>query len=158
MSQDPSALLEDTPMDEERTDSRASTATPELTDQVEAQQQNNHPVPQLQQYDPRALLNPKSISKRPAAEEQAVRGREDAAFAGQVSLVERLHNVHERTESPSKRVKTDDERKSKSHSNVGSGGALDLKPNGDRSTPIPSHSAIDLTMSKSNETSHRYRG
>ncbi|KAI8939997.1 hypothetical protein NX059_003720 [Plenodomus lindquistii] len=45
--------------------------------------------------------------KRPASSggEDTERGRPDPTIAGQVSLVERLHNVQERTASPAKRVK-----------------------------------------------------
>ncbi|KAL5432753.1 hypothetical protein PMIN06_004428 [Paraphaeosphaeria minitans] len=108
---------------------------------------------QSQQFDPRALLNPKSASKRPAAEQEPERGREPSSgegLSGQVSLVERLHNVHERTASPAKKIKTDDDHhKKKSHSPASFGaGALDLKKpsNGQAQAPPPGP-AIDLTMS-----------
>lgn len=132
-------------------DHDGSRASPEheLIDQGEALQlQNNLPSPHAHapQFDPRALLNPKSFSKRPAAEEEVERGREDPTIAGQVSLVERLHNVHERTASPSKRVKTDEEQKKKPHSNLGPGGALDLQANSVQPNPTAGP-AIDLTMS-----------
>ncbi|KAL1608529.1 hypothetical protein SLS60_003471 [Paraconiothyrium brasiliense] len=107
---------------------------------------------QPQQFDPRALLNPKSVSKRSAAEQEAERGRETEngqELPGQVSLVERLHNVHERTASPAKKVKTEDDHKKKNRSPASFGaGALDLKKqsNGEPQVQQP-NLAIDLTMS-----------
>ncbi|KAF2127800.1 hypothetical protein P153DRAFT_368349 [Dothidotthia symphoricarpi CBS 119687] len=106
-------------------------------------------VPGPTQYDPRALLNP-TPSKRPA--EEADRGRADASI-GQVSLVERLHNVHERTASPAKRIKTDGQRKTTAGgANFNGGSTLDLKSSNDDQPPVPQApqvqgSAIDLTMS-----------
>jgi len=103
------------------------------------------PTPQLQ-FDPRALLNPSSVSKRPATESDPERGREN----GQLSLVERLHNIHERTVSPAKRAKMDDAHtKTPPRSTLGSEGAtLDLaEQNNQRSIPT-SGPAIDLTNSK----------
>lgn len=92
------------------------------------------------------------MPKRPASEEVAAdRGREEPPLPGQISLVERLHNVHERTASPSKRVKTDDERaKSRPHAAMGSGNALNLQTTSARPTPVstPGPPPIDLTMSK----------
>ena len=111
------------------------------------------PTPQYQQaFDPRALLNPRSVApKRPATEQEHERGRESDA-PGQVSLVERLHNVHERTASPAKKVKTEDDHKKKtnSHTSFGGGGALDLsKPQSEPATLIAQPGpSIDLTMSK----------
>lgn len=106
--------------------------------------------PQFPQFDPRALLNPKSpTTKRPASSGgEPDRGRTDPTIAGQVSLVERLHNVQERTASPAKRVKTEEERKkSTSRSTFGGGSALDLpKQNGH--VPVQHGPAIDLTMSE----------
>ncbi|KAJ4364614.1 hypothetical protein N0V83_009210 [Neocucurbitaria cava] len=128
---------------------------PELTanlpgDAVTHQDTNGGPVPQIPHFDPRALLNPKSTGpKRPASSEEIDRGRTDPTIAGQVSLVERLHNVQERTASPAKRVKTvDDVRPKKAtHSDFGGGNALDLKqPNGRPPQPQQGPS-IDLTMS-----------
>lgn len=112
---------------------------------------NGASAPQIPQFDPQALLNPKSPNpKRPASSgEEHERGRTDPTIAGQVSLVERLHNVQERTASPAKRVKTaeDEHRKKINHSNIGGGSALDLqRPNGQQPLPRPGPS-IDLTMS-----------
>lgn len=109
-------------------------------------------TPQLSQYDPRALLNPRSSSssKRPASSGQdSDRGRADASIDGQFQLVERLHNVHERTASPAKRIKTTEEDKKKKktlHSNGRGGGALQLdQSNGQTQASAP---PIDLTMCK----------
>jgi hypothetical protein len=105
-------------------------------------------------FDPRALLNPKSAaSKRPASSggDDADRGRTDSTIAGQVALVERLHNVQERTASPAKRVKTEDQRKQNgNHSGFVGGSTLDIQnPNGQPRPPQPQQGpAIDLTMSK----------
>ncbi|KAF1832293.1 hypothetical protein BDW02DRAFT_433791 [Decorospora gaudefroyi] len=114
------------------------------------------PAPQAQQFDPRSLLNPKSAnSKRPASPgEEADRGRTDSTIPGQLSLVERLHNVQERTASPAKRVKTEDERKHNGNrSTFGGGSTLDLQnPNGHPPAPLPQQGpAIDLTMSDDDE-------
>jgi len=113
---------------------------------------NVAPIPQTPTFDPRALLNPKSAnsnSKRPASSGgDADRGRTDPTIAGQVSLVERLHNVQERTASPAKRVKTDETRKKASNGSSFGGSALDLQnTNGHVSTPQQGPS-IDLTMSE----------
>jgi hypothetical protein len=116
------------------------------------QQQNPNPSPQFQHFDARALLNPKTVSKRPATDQEQglERGREDPSAVGQVSLVERLHHVQERTSSPAKRARTQDEQKkaAKPHAGFGSGGALDLNRNNQQSLPTQGP-AIDLTMSKS---------
>lgn len=112
--------------------------------------------PQPHQFNPSALLNPRSSnSKRPASsgnDISADRGRPDPTIAGQVSLVERLHNVQERTASPAKRVKTEEERRKPpaASSNFGGSSALELqKSNGQsRGQPGP---AIDLTMSDDDE-------
>ena len=115
------------------------------------------PAPQVPQFDPRSLLNPRSsTAKRPASSGgEADHGRTDPTIAGQVSLVERLHNVQERTVTPVKRVKTEDPRKLKGNRpNVGGGGgggsALDFQSQpGQSSAPQPKPGpAIDLTMSK----------
>ncbi|RMZ71960.1 helicase-like transcription factor [Pyrenophora seminiperda CCB06] len=110
------------------------------------------PAPQPPQFDPRSLLNPRSSNaKRPASSGgEGDHGRTDPTIAGQVSLVERLHNVTDRTATPVKRVKTDEPRKSKSNrSNFGSEGALDFQDQtGTSATPQPQQGpAIDLTMS-----------
>lgn len=103
------------------------------------------------QFDPRALLNPNSSTpKRPASSgNDTDRGRTDPTIAGQVSLVERLHNVQERTSSPAKRIKTEDPRRQKNsnRANFAGGSALDLSQNGQSPAPLPQGPAIDLTMS-----------
>lgn len=125
-------------------------------------QPQQQPQPPFQQsaYDPRALLNPQSTSastqaKRPA--EQEDRGREADLSNGQISLVERLHNVHERTASPAKRPRIDESgqvdltKKPLPKSSVGNGGGvLDLKPKQEssKSSAPTKGPAIDLTMSK----------
>ncbi|KAF1912881.1 SNF2 family N-terminal domain-containing protein [Ampelomyces quisqualis] len=124
----------------------------QLSGDVNAYTNNNPniiaPVAQHPQLDPGALLNPRSASKRPASSGgDTGRGRADHTSAGQVSLVERLHNVQERTASPAKRAKTEEERKkSAKNSGVRGGSALHLQdPNGQaQAQPGP---AIDLTMS-----------
>lgn len=108
------------------------------------------PGPGPIRFDPRALLNPMP-GKRPA--EEADRGRANPPM-GQVSLVERLHNVHERTASPAKRFKADNQRKNTSNgSNFGNGNALDLKQSNGQppvaQAPQTQGPAIDLTMSES---------
>ncbi|KAH7084394.1 SNF2 family N-terminal domain-containing protein [Paraphoma chrysanthemicola] len=116
---------------------------------------NGVPVPQFPQFDPRALLNPKTStnSKRPAsAGNDADRGRTDPNLAGQVSLVERLHNVQDRTASPAKRVKTEEDRNKKptNSSNFGGSSALDLQRTTGQA-PTQVGPAIDLTMSDDEE-------
>jgi hypothetical protein len=116
----------------------------------QAAQQNQTP-PATPRFNPAALLNPKAAAKRPASSgEEAERGRSDPAIAGQVSLVERLHNVQERTASPAKRVKTiDEQQRKKAPSNgahFGGGSALDLNKTGQTPGPLPTQ--VDLTMSK----------
>lgn len=131
--------------------------SPLTTNDAAAASQKPSPSPapqyQPQQFDPRALLNPKSASKRPATEPEQERGRETGngeQLSGQVSLVERLHNVHERTASPAKKIKTENDRKKQNNSPASFGaGALDLKnpSNGHAQVPPPGP-PIDLTMSK----------
>jgi hypothetical protein len=103
-------------------------------------------VQQFPQFDPSALLNPRSTSsKRPASSGgDTDRGRPDPTIAGQVSLVERLHNVQER-------------KKKAGNSAFGGGSALDLqRTNGQGPTQPPAGPAIDLTMSKRDRiTSYR---
>ncbi|KAF2820980.1 hypothetical protein CC86DRAFT_459206 [Ophiobolus disseminans] len=118
---------------------------------------NVAPIPQTPSFDPRALLNPKSAnSKRPASSGgDADRGRTDPTIAGQVSLVERLHNVQERTASPAKRIKTDESKKTTNGSSFG-GSALGLQNSHSHSNghaPIPQQQgpSIDLTMSDDEE-------
>jgi hypothetical protein len=131
-----------------------TTLTPnELTQLSPAQQaaQQNQTPPATPRFDPAALLNPKSAAKRPAS---TAGGSESSGAeptsAGQVSLVERLHNVSERAASPAKRVKTTEEQQRKKPSNgasFGGGSALDLAQNG--GAPLPPPAQVDLTMSKS---------
>lgn len=107
---------------------------------------------QIAQFDPRALLNPKShTSKRPASSgADSDRGRSDAMVAGQLSLVERLHNVQERTVSPAKRPKTEDpnNKNNNHHTNFGSSGTLDLQKNSRHLPAVQSGPPIDLTISE----------
>ena len=115
----------------------------------QAAQQNQTP-PTTPRFDPAALLNPRSAPKRPALSgEEVKRGRAESISPGQVSLVERLHNVQERTASPAKRIKTTDEQQRKkvpSNSvQFGSNSALDLRQNGH--TSVPGSAQVDLTMS-----------
>jgi hypothetical protein len=122
--------------------------------QAQATTHNNNaaPPPQKPQFDPQALLNPKSPNtKRPASSGgDPDRGRTDATTAGQVSLVERLHNVQERTASPAKRVKTEDPRNKKNgtSSNFGGGSALELQNSTAQPLAFQSGPSIDLTLSK----------
>ncbi|KAF2684131.1 DNA repair protein rad5 [Lentithecium fluviatile CBS 122367] len=131
----------------------ASLLDPRGAQQRAAQQRGNHPTPQFQQFDARALLNPKSVSKRPATEQgtEPERGREDPTGPGQISLVERLHHVQERTASPAKRARTEDERKktAKLHANSGNfgGGAMNFNQNNTQQSLPTQGPAIDLTMS-----------
>jgi len=101
-------------------------------------------------FDPHALLDPRSINaKRPASSgEDAERGRADPSFAGQVGLVERLHNVQGRTASPAKRIRTDEPRKPPGNDSSFRGGTSLISQNSDRQRSEPTHGAqIDLTMS-----------
>jgi len=126
----------------------------ELTQPSPAQQatQQNQTPPATPRFDPTALLNPKSTAKRPAS---TAAGSESSGAeptsAGQVSLVERLHNVQERAASPAKRVKTTEEQQRKKKpsngASFGGGSALDLNQNGGPGLPPPAQ--VDLTMSKS---------
>jgi hypothetical protein len=107
-------------------------------------------VAQHSQFNPSLLLNPRaSNTKRPASSGgDPDRGRTDPTIAGQVSLVERLHNVQERTASPAKRVKMEEEHKKTARAAAfGSGSALNLqRTNGQ--VPTQPGPAIDLTMSR----------
>jgi hypothetical protein len=119
---------------------------------AQQQQTNNRVVPLQHQaaFSPAALLNPKAAKRAaPPIEGSPERGREEAIGSGQVSLVERLHNVHERTASPAKRIKTIEEEEKKPRSSTGNfgSGALDLKKQGDQQSRSTAP-AIDLTMSK----------
>jgi hypothetical protein len=111
---------------------------------------NVAPAPSVSHLNPSALLNPRSAnSKRPASSGgDADRGRPDSTIAGQVSLVERLHNVQERTASPAKRVKTEEDRKKTANrQGFGGGSALELQRTNGQVPPL-SGPAIDLTMSE----------
>jgi hypothetical protein len=125
---------------------------PELMDEGgTATPQSSRAAPQQQPtFDPRALLNPKAAAKRPASSEAGSdRGRDEVPYGGQISLVERLHNVHERAASPAKRVKTEDEqRKQHTKATISGGSALDLKKENGQPAPVLKQAAIDLTMSK----------
>ena len=116
----------------------------------QAAQQNQTP-PATPRFDPSALLNPKSASKRPASSttEGSERNQADLANVGQVSLVERLHNIQERAASPAKRVKTvEEQQRKKAPSNgthFGGSSALDLSKTG--GAPVPPPTQVDLTMS-----------
>lgn len=108
-------------------------------------------TPKTPRFDPTALLNPKSVSKRPASSsEPSVDSRSETASASQVSLVERLHNVQERAASPAKRVKTTEEqqrkKKSSNGSHFGGSSSLDLNSNSG-SASVPQQVQYDLTMS-----------
>ncbi|KAH5166816.1 hypothetical protein HBH77_246540 [Parastagonospora nodorum] len=103
---------------------------------------NNNVAPTLQ-FSPTALLNPRSLaSKRPASSSSDLnRGRTDLTIASQISLVEQLHNVQERTASPAKRIKTDEDRKNSS---------LELQKTSSQA-PSQTGPSIDLTMSNNND-------
>jgi hypothetical protein len=113
--------------------------------------QQNQTPPATPRFDPTALLNPKSASKRPASSttEGSDRSQAESASVGQVSLVERLHNIQERAASPAKRVKTaDEQQRKKTPSNgahFGGSSALDLNKTG--GAPVPPPTQVDLTMS-----------
>ncbi|KAF2629114.1 SNF2 family helicase/ATPase-like protein [Macroventuria anomochaeta] len=129
------------------------TALTLLSPAEQAAQQNQTP-PATPRFDPAVLLNPKSAPKRPASSsEGSERSRAVPNSAGQVSLVERLHNVQERAASPAKRVKTAEEqqrkKKSSNGAHFGGGSALDLNKNGN--TPVPPPAQVDLTMSDDDE-------
>lgn len=125
----------------------------ELTPPSPAQQtaQQDQTPPATPRFDPSALLNPKLAAKRPASTSAGSESsRTESGSAGQVSLVERLHNVQERGASPAKRVKTiEEQQRKKKPSNgatFGGGSALDLQQTGGAPLPLPSQ--VDLTMSK----------
>ncbi|KAF1996594.1 hypothetical protein P154DRAFT_556182 [Amniculicola lignicola CBS 123094] len=121
-----------------------------------ARQEREQPRIHQPAYDAHSLLNPKSASKRPASEDRG-RELEQGPAGGQLSLVERLHHVQERTASPSKRVKTDNNKRVIKSAPTSSG-ALNLNSatNGRPAQPLPTFgpaptppatAAIDLTMS-----------
>lgn len=115
-----------------------------------AQRQDNRATATPPAYDPASLLNPKLPVKRPARD--SVSTEDNASDHGQISLVERLHNVHQRTASPAKRARTDNEHQQKQlpKSSIQGGSTLNLqRENNTPSASIQSQStAIDLTMSK----------
>ncbi|KAH6214781.1 hypothetical protein HBI15_135460 [Parastagonospora nodorum] len=78
---------------------------------------NNNNVAPTPQFSLTALLNPRLLaSKRPASSSSDLnRGRTNPTIASQISLVEQLHNVQERTASPAKRIKTNKDRKKSTH-------------------------------------------
>lgn len=135
---------------------------PELTQKLTGGDTTHHDnnaatVAQVPRFDHRALLDPRSVnSKRPVSSgEDTERGRDNLSFAGQVGLVERLHNVQGRTSSPAKRIKTEEPRKQTGNGSSFSGGSsLDLHSSGGQRSE-PSHGAqIDLTMSKYTQPYH----
>jgi hypothetical protein len=106
-------------------------------------------------YDPTALLNPKAPVKRPATDPS--NSQDDASECGQISLVERLHNVHQRTASPAKRARTDSDHQQKQppKSSIQGGSTLDLQRENNPPASIrPEASTIDLTMSECNSILH----
>lgn len=124
---------------------------------AEKSAKQNQTPPATPRFDPKALLNPKAATKRPASAEEGGESSNAGLAAGQVSLVERLHNVQERAASPAKRVKTAEEqrkKKNESGASFGRGSALDLGQNGGASLdqnggpPLPP-AQVDLTMSTS---------
>jgi hypothetical protein len=125
-----------------------------LMNQGESSQTPNSsgaPLQSLPTFDPRALLNPKAPTKRAAAEAESDRGRPEENGGGQVSLVERLHNVQQRTASPAKRIKTEEENKKKPPKpSFSGGGILDMKPKNEPPDHQSQSTAIDLTMSELN--------
>ncbi|KAH5499523.1 hypothetical protein HBI29_162640 [Parastagonospora nodorum] len=86
---------------------------------------NNNNVAPTPQFSLTALLNPRSLaSKRPALSSSDLnRGRTDPTIASQISLIKQLHNVQERTASPAKRIKTDEDRKKSTHRQGFNGGS-----------------------------------
>lgn len=125
--------------------------TPQLPGEPAVQQHQTPPV--TPRFDPASLLNPKSAPKRPAAtSEGSVGSRSETASAGQVSLVERLHNVQERAASPAKRVKTGEQqqqqkKKSSNSSQFAGSNSLDLKNSKSGGAALPTQNYLDLTMS-----------
>ncbi|EMD62368.1 hypothetical protein GGP41_002105 [Bipolaris sorokiniana] len=124
------------------------------TGEITTHHNNSHgpPASQIAQFDPRALLNPKAVNpKRPASSSgDSDRGRIEPSNIGQVSLVERLHNIQERTASPAKRFKTGEVQTNTPHrTNFSGGSALDLRYQ--QNSPVASlpqqKPSIDLTMS-----------
>ncbi|KAH5049652.1 hypothetical protein HBI73_247600 [Parastagonospora nodorum] len=113
---------------------------------------NNNNVAPTPQFSPTALLNPQSLaSKRPASSSSDLnRRRTDPTIASQISLVKQLHNVQERTASPAKRIKTDEDRKKSTH-RQGFNGSSSLKLQKTSSqAPSQTGPSIDLTISDDN--------
>ncbi|KAH5891718.1 hypothetical protein HBI88_251420 [Parastagonospora nodorum] len=114
---------------------------------------NNNNVAPTPQFSPTALLNPRSLaSKRPALSSSDLnRRRTNPTIAGQISLVEQLHNVQERTASPAKRIKTNEDRKKSTH-RQGFNGSSSLKLQKTSSqAPSQTGPSIDLTMSDNDD-------
>ncbi|KAH5340190.1 hypothetical protein HBI33_247040 [Parastagonospora nodorum] len=110
---------------------------------------NNNNVAPTPQFSPTALLNPRSLaSKRPASSSSDLnRGRTDPTIASQISLVKQLHNVQERTASPAKRIKTDEDRKKSTHrQGFNSSSSLKLQKTSSQA-PSQTGPSIDLTIS-----------
>ncbi|KAH6092876.1 hypothetical protein HBI65_146560 [Parastagonospora nodorum] len=110
---------------------------------------NNNNVALTLQFSPTALLNPRSLaSKRPASSGSDLdRGRTDPTIAGQISLVEQLHNVQERTALLAKRIKTDEDRKKSTHCQGFNGGSsLELQKTSSQALS-QTGLLIDLTIS-----------
>ncbi|KAH6098963.1 hypothetical protein HBI69_233110 [Parastagonospora nodorum] len=113
---------------------------------------NNNNVAPTPQFSPTALLNLRSLAlKRPASSSSDLNCRRtDPTIASQISLVEQLHNVQERTASPAKRIKTDEDRKKSTH-RQGFNGSSSLKLQKTSSqAPSQTGPSIDLTMSDNN--------
>lgn len=131
----------------------ATLSATELTPRSPGEQavQRDPTLPATPRFDPAALLNPKAAPKRPATTSEASSSsRSETASAGQVGLVERLHNVQERAASPAKRVKTADEQQKKKSSNgsqFAGSNSLDLKNSTNGGPAAPSQVHLDLTMS-----------
>ncbi|PVH99315.1 hypothetical protein DM02DRAFT_437111 [Periconia macrospinosa] len=131
----------------------SDTATQKQQDSPTQTQQNIFQAPAVHYAQGPPLRSP-SLSKRPADQED--RGREEYASHGQYSLVERLHNVHERTSSPAKRPRMDEqvEKKQMQAPVGGSGGTLDFNSKqATQNVParLPPSNTVDLTMSDEEE-------
>ncbi|KAH5838070.1 hypothetical protein HBI88_096660 [Parastagonospora nodorum] len=113
---------------------------------------NNNNVALTLQFSPTALLNPQSLaSKRPALSSSDLnRRRTDPTIASQISLVEQLHNVQERTASPAKQIKTNEDCKKSTHCQ-GFNGSSSLKLQKTSSQALlQTGPSINLTISDDN--------
>ncbi|KAH6516207.1 hypothetical protein HBI07_250380 [Parastagonospora nodorum] len=110
---------------------------------------NNNNVTPTPQFSPTALLNPRSLaSKRPASSSSDLnRRRTNPTIASQISLVEQLHNVQERTASPAKRIKTDEDRKKSTHRQGFNGGSSLKLQKTSSQAPSQTGPSINLTIS-----------